>query len=300
MKEQTMVSISMEQICGEFGITQQAHYQQQKREEEQQARGEIVLELVRQIRRKHPRMGGRKMLGKIQPMLAAEGISLGRDRFFRLLGAQNMLVRRKKAYRRTTQAGNWRTRNLLPGLAISRPNQVLVGDITYLELQTGGFAYLFLLMDLYSRYILGWHVATSLTTDGALDCLTMAFGRLAGSYPGLIHHSDHGVQYTSRAYRNMLLAHQARPSMGAVGNCYDNIFAERLIGILKDEYLLDVPFVEYAQVRPAVAQAIHFYNTDRPHLSLQMATPLQVYHGKKNHLPPVKIKRKNAMIATNI
>lgn len=300
MRDQTMVSISMEQVCGEFGITPQAHYQQQKREEQQQARGEIVLELVRQIRRKHPRMGGRKMLDKIQPILAAEGISLGRDRFFCLLGTQNMLVRRKKAYRRTTQAGNWRALNLLSGLTISRPNQVLVGDITYLELQSGGFAYLFLLMDLYSRYILGWRVATSLTTNGALDCLEMAFGRMVGSCPGLIHHSDHGVQYTSRAYRNMLLANQARSSMGAVGNCYDNIFAERLIGILKDEYLLDVPFVEYAQVRPAVAQAVYYYNTDRPHLSLKMATPVQVYHGHQIKVPLITIPQKEVRYTTNI
>lgn len=300
MKEQTMVSLGMEQVCGEFGITRQAHYQQQKREEQQQARGEIVLELVRQIRRKHPRMGGRKMLDKIQPILAAEGVSLGRDRFFRLLGTQNMLVRRKKVYRRTTQAGNWRARNLLPGLTISRPNQVLVGDITYLDLQSGEFAYLFLLMDLYSRYILGWRVATSLTTDVALDCLKMAFGRLVGSCSGLIHHSDHGVQYTSRAYRNMLLAHHARPSMGAVGNCYDNIFAERLIGILKDEYLLDVPFVEYTQVRPAVAQAVHFYNTDRPHLSLKMATPVQVYHGHQHKAPLITIPQKEVRYTTDI
>ena len=290
----------MEQVCNAFGITPQAHYQQQKREEPRQARDEIVLELVRQVRRKHPRMGGRKVLFKIQPMLAAEGLTIGRDRFFRLLGEQNMLVLPKKAYRRTTQAGLWRAPNLLPGLSVSRPNQVWVCDITYLELQSGKFAYLFLLMDLYSRCILGWQVAASLAAEGALESLRMAFECLAAPHPGLIHHSDHGVQYTSQVYRDTLLAHHAQPSMGAVGNCYDNIFAERLIGILKDEYLLNMPFSEYAQVHPAVAQAVQLYNTDRPHLALQMATPIQVYHGQQDNLPALIIPHKDVMDTTDI
>lgn len=298
-KEQTMVSVSMEQVCHEFGITRQAHYQQLKQEEQQQAKDETVLELVRQIRRKHPRMGGRKVLFKIRPMLAAEGFTIGRDRFFRLLGGQNMLVEPKKAYRRTTQAGLWQAPNLLPGLTISQPNQVWVCDITYLELQAGKFAYLFLLMDLFSRCILGWQVAASLAAEGALESLTMALQRLTAPHPALIHHSDHGVQYTSHVYRDTLLAHHAQPSMGAVGNCYDNIFAERLIGILKDEYLLDVPFVEYVQVRPVVGQAVHLYNTDRPHLSLQMATPMQVYHGHQDNVPALIIPQKEAMDTTD-
>lgn len=299
MKEQMTVSVSMEQVCREFGITRQAHYQQLKQEEQQQAKHETVLELVRQIRRKHPRMGGRKVLFKIRPMLAAEGLTIGRDRFFSLLQGKNMLVEPKKAYRRTTQAGLWRAPNLLPGLAISQPNQVWVCDITYLELQAGKFAYLFLLMDLFSRCILGWQVTASLAAEGALECLAMAFRGLAGSHPGLIHHSDHGVQYTSHVYRDTLIANQARPSMGAVGNCYDNIFAERLIGILKDEYLLDVPFVEYAQVRPAVGQAVHLYNTDRPHLSLQMATPTQVFYGHQDNVPALIIPQKEAVVTAD-
>ena len=300
VKGQTMIPVSMAQVCREFGITRQAYYQQQKREEQQQAQGEIVLELVRQIRRKHPRMGGRKVLFKIQPMLVAEGLIIGRDRFFSLLRGQNMLVERKKAFRRTTQAGIWRAPNLLLGLTVSQPNQVWVCDITYLQLQAGKFAYLFLLMDLFSRCILGWQVTASLAAEGALKSLSMALQCRADPRLALIHHSDHGTQYTSRVYRDTLLANHAQPSMGAVGNCYDNIFAERLIGILKDEYLLDVPFVEYTQVRPAVAQAIHLYNTDRPHLSLHMATPTQVYHGHQHQVPALIIPQKDAFDTTDI
>ena len=141
----------MDQICAQFGITRQAHYQMVKREAHRQIEEEIIVEMVRQFRRKHPRLGTRKLL---------------RER--------DMLVPRKKGYRRTTIPGYWRTPNLLPGVTISQPNQVWVCDITYLELENSRFAYLFLLMDLFSRFIVGWHVSNSLAADGATDSLQMA------------------------------------------------------------------------------------------------------------------------------
>jgi putative transposase len=279
----------MAQICEQFGISRQAHYQKQQREVEQRKEDAVVLEMVRQVRRKHPRMGGRKLLFKIQPMLAAEGLQIGRDGLFDLLREQDLLVSRKKTYRRTTIPGLWRAPNRLPGLAIIQPNQVWVCDITYLELELSRFAYLFLLMDLFSRYIVGWHVATSLAADGALISLEMALTGLPHPIQNLIHHSDHGVQYTSHAYMDTLLQHHILASMGAVGSCYDNIFAERVIGILKGEYCLDAPFVEFDQVMPAVEEVVQLYNTDRPHLSLNLATPRDVYLGLYRDVPPVVI-----------
>ncbi len=235
--------MSMSQICAQFGISRQAYYQKGWREVERQSENEIVLEMVRQVRRKHPRMGGRKLLFKIQPLLVTDQLQIGRDRLFELLRSEDLLVKRRKAYRRTTIPGLWRAPNRLPGLTISHPDQVWVCDITYLELEIGRFAYLFVLMDLYARYILGWHVTTSLATDGALISLNMALSHLTHAPQDLIHHSDHGVQYTNHAYMNTLLTRNIQPSMGAVGNCYDNIFAERLIGILKSEYCLDTRFI---------------------------------------------------------
>jgi putative transposase len=279
----------MTQICEQFGVSRQAHYQKQQREVEQRKEDAIVLEMVRQVRRKHPRMGGRKLLFKIQPMLAAEGLQIGRDGLFDLLREQDLLVSRRKTYRRTTIPGLWRAPNRLPGLAIVQPNQVWVCDITYLELELSRFAYLFVLMDLYSRYIVGWHVATSLAAEGALISLERALVSLPHPIQNLIHHSDHGVQYTSHTYMDTLLQHHILPSMGAVGSCYDNIFAERVIGILKGEYCLDTPFVEFAQVMPAVEEVIHLYNTDRPHLSLNLATPSDVYLGHYRNIPPIVI-----------
>jgi putative transposase len=247
--------------------------------------------MVRQVRRKHPRMGTRKLLTKLQPMLHAEGLSIGRDRLFELLRRRDLLVLRKKSYRRTTVPGLYRAPNRLPGLIISHPNQVWVCDITYLKLRRGRFAYLFVLMDLFSRYIVGWYVSPSLAADGAVTSLEMALAHLPKIKSPLIHHSDHGVQYTSQAYSDALLQNDILPSMGAVGNCYDNVFAERLIGILKGEYLLDHPFANIQQVSHGVEEAVYLYNRDRPHLSLNMAYPADVYRGKRMNVPVLAIPR---------
>jgi len=279
----------MAQICSQFGITRQAHYQKQHRETARSMENEVVLEMVRLIRRKHPRMGCRKVLYKISPMLASDGISIGRDRLFELLRGANLLIKSKKKFRRTTIPGLWRAPNRLPGTLICYCDQVWVCDITYLELMESRFAYMFLLMDLYSRYIVGWHVSHSLATDGALLSLEMALSQTSNRPAGLIHHSDHGVQYTSRAYMNTLNKNDLLASMGAVGNCYDNIYAERVIGILKGEYGLGAPFVNINQVALDVEEVVDLYNSDRPHLSLGMATPKDVYDGNVVDIPNIVI-----------
>lgn len=294
--EQVAWPVNMDQICAQFSISRQAHYQKCSREADRQVAEATILELIRQVRREHPKMGGRKLLFKIKPILAAEGLQIGRDRLFEVLRNQDLLVKPSKSRRRTTIPSVWRTPNLLPGMTISRPNQVWVCDITYLEVESNRFAYLFLLMDLFARFIVGWHVADSLVTHGALTSLQMALQYWSPTTPPLIHHSDHGVQYTSHAYVNTLQQHHIQPSMGAVGNCYDNIFAERLIGILKGEYHLDALFVDHTHVDQAAYQAIHLYNTDRPHLSLNLATPSQVYFGQRSDIPPVVIPVEENML----
>jgi len=276
----------MRNICAQFGITRQAHYQQMRREAEQMIMDALILEMVRQVRRNHPRMGCRKLLYKIRPMMAQEGLKMGRDRLFELLRETDLLVKRKKAFHQTTQSGVRFAPNRLAGLVVAHCDQVWVCDITYLELMDKGFAYLFLLMDLFSRYIVGWHVSSSLGTEGALISLQKALSQTAPSnVRGLIHHSDHGVQYTSQDYRNKLQKDDLLASMGAVGNCYDNIYAERVIGILKAEYSLNAPFVDIAQITSVVEEVVYLYNADRPHLSLGYATPSDVYRGSMIEIP---------------
>jgi transposase InsO family protein len=236
-------------------------------------------------------MGTRKVLDKIRPHLEENNLKIGRDELFGLLRANKMLVLHRKRSRRTTIPGLYRTPNLLPGLTISRPNQVWVGDITYIDTEIENIVFLFLLMDLYSRYVVGYWVATSLAAEGAIKCLNMALIFQKGSDQPLIHHSDHGVQYTSSAYMKILFDHAIKPSMGQIGNCYDNIFAERLIGTLKNEYLLGDRFVNVKQVFVAAKQSINLYNTDRPHLSLNNVAPADVYYDHGLQLPPLMISK---------
>jgi putative transposase len=279
----------MGQICSLFGITRQAYYQQQKRETLRSIEKETILESVRQVRRHHPRMGCRKILDEIQPLLAWKNIKMGRDQLFDLLREADLLVKPKKKYRRTTFSGRWRAPNRLPGMTISQSDQVWVCDITYLALTNNRFAYLFLIMDLYSRCIIGWHVAPSLETTGALASLEMALAHRLNKQREGIHHSDHGVQYTSQAYLQKLQENRLLASMGAVGNCYDNIYAERVIGTLKGEYNLDADFTNVRQVSATVKEVVYLYNTERPHLSLGMAKPQDVYIGNIVSVPSIDV-----------
>ena len=266
----------MDAICSWFGITRQAHYQKLSRQKENEEKERKILALVQSIRQRHPRMGGRKLLRKLGPEMAQEGISLGRDRFFDLLSRHDLLVPPTKLKRRTTWAGLWRCPNLLEDLTISRVQQAWVGDITYLETEEG-YCYLSLLTDAYSRYIVGYDLSTTLAVEGVKRTLEMAIDQASFPVAGLIHHSDHGSQYTSRAYRDRLEEVGILSSMGEVGNCYDNALAERMNGILKLEYGLNRVFINVEQARRATEEAVWLYNVERPHLSLDYQIPVKLH-----------------------
>lgn len=270
------MKVNQSAICAWFGITRQAHHQMRQRQAQRAAEAEQVVEAVQGIRQKHPRMGGRKLLVKLRPFLTERSIALGRDRFLTLLRERGLLVPQKRKGRRTTFPGGVRSQDLLSEADITRANQAWVADITYLELEID-FVYLALVTDRYSRKILGWDLSTSLSLEGARRALEQAIRQASGPLEGLIHHSDHGVQYTSRPYLEVLHDQGIRPSMGRVGNCYDNAVAERVNGILKLEYLLDQRFPSFLAARAAVQEAIQLYNNDRPHLSLDYATPAEVH-----------------------
>lgn len=159
--------------------------------------------------------------------------------------------------------------------AISTPNQAWVSDITYLRTRKG-FAYLSLITDVYSRKIVGWNVDHSLGVESTLKAAEQAI-RQCKTARGVIHHSDRGIQYCCYAYTDRLKQKGIRISMGEAGNCYDNAMAERVNGILKDEYLLDTEFVDITHAREATRQAIHLYNYKRPHWSLGLRKPAEVH-----------------------
>ncbi len=268
--------LSKQDFLQQFGISRQAHRQQAAVLLRRTGEEAVILEMVRAVRYHHPRMGTRKLLAKLRAQLAAREIPLGRDALFDLLRRHDLLLSPKRCQTRTTRSGLWRCPNLLPELTVTGPRQLWVGDITYLT-HEGGFAYLALLTDAFSRFIVGFDLSVSLAVEGCLRALNQALPQRPGSLAGLVHHSDHGVQYTAHTYRNRLAEHQIRSSMGEVGNCYENALAERMNGILKLEYGLDDRFVNLEQMTASTAQAVALYNYDRPHLALGYRVPAEVH-----------------------
>jgi len=263
-------------LCKRAGISRQGWYQNRNRVRQKRRIHTRVTDWVVAERARHPRMGGRKLYYRLKPRMQAAGIPMGRDRFFRLLRRQALLVPpRHSRGPRTTDGRATQWKNRLSQTRINRPNQAWVADITYLRTMRG-FCYLALISDYYSRKILGWDVSESLELQGALSALSQALkARPAQTRP--IHHSDRGSQYRSRIYIRNLQQHQCRVSMTQQDHCAENARAERLNGILKNEYLLDQVFVSTQQARQAAKQAILLYNTDRPHMALNYATPEQVH-----------------------
>ncbi len=269
--------LSKQAACDWYGISRQAYYQARQRQLEREAEDELLLEMVRDIRRHHPRIGGRKLHYLLQGQLAEHGITRGRDALFDLLRDNDLLVPTKRSRRRTTRPGLWRCPNRLTEMTVKGVNQAWVSDITYIQTEQG-FVYLSLITDAFSRYIVGYDLSTSLAAEGALRALNRAIKQTNGAnLAGLVHHSDHGVQYTALPYNNRLQTTGILASMGEVGNCYENALAERMNGILKCEYFLDSLFVNFEQAEFAVREAIRLYNFERPHWSLDLRCPADVY-----------------------
>ncbi len=233
-----------------------------------------MLTEVAGYRADQPRLGTRKL----HHALARQGVHVGRDHLFALLRSQGQLVPRKRRKTQTTysQHGYATAPNLLKSRTVTAPRQVVVSDITYLSLPRGTFADLFLVTDLGARHIVGWQLSRDLSHHAALQALAMAQQTL-GDGTGIVHHSDRGTQYCCHAYRAALHAARMLPSMTDGAHCYQNAVAERINGILKDEFDLDAVFPSFPAAQAAVASAIHRYNTRRTHWSLNLQTPHMVF-----------------------
>lgn len=263
-------------LCRRGGISRQAYYQACRRARKRRADQRQVLEWVRAERAKHPRMGGRKLYRRLEPRMQEASISMGRDKLFDLLGRHDLLVRPRRASGpRTTNGAATGWSNKLAEAEIDGPNQAWVADITYLR-TLDGFCYLALVSDHYSRKVVGWDLSDSLELEGALRALNQAL-ESTPTDADPIHHSDRGSQYRSRKYLHTLQKNGCTISMTEQDHCAENAQAERLNGILKNEYLLDQVFCNTEQAHKAARQAINLYNVDRPHLSLNYNTPEQVH-----------------------
>lgn len=262
-------------LCGLFGKTRQAFYDQQWRQDNQALKNEIIVKMVREVKQVLPNTGGHKLLVMLKDDLMTHGISIGRDRFFKLLREHGMLVRKTRKYARTTWSNHHYRKwpNLLEQWQPKAPEQLWVSDITYLRMQ-GRFAYLSLITDAYSHKIVGYHLSQQLKAQGSLIALRKAIASLTTATPqNLIHHSDRGVQYCCSPYVNTLIQHHIKISMTQSGSPYDNAIAERVNGILKNELGLEATFNGYSKAMEATHKAIDLYNRVRPHLSCGYLTP---------------------------
>lgn len=236
-----------------------------------------VLKLVKEVRKEQPRAGTKKVYNYIKPKLREENIKIGRDKLYATLKANDLLVERKKRYSKTTYSNHEYAvaPNRIKELEVTKPNQVFVSDITYITLKRC-FAYLFLVTDAFSRKIVGFHLTLDLTHHSALLALHMALSSVKDS-DDIIHHSDRGSQYCCHEFLRYLKDHNMCSSMTDESHCYQNAIAERVNGILKDEFKLDAVFEDFGQALRAVVRAINIYNTKRAHWSLDLHTPDEVY-----------------------
>jgi len=271
-------AVTVKSLCEEVGMSRQNYYKKREKCSKERVDETLLLELVQRERQRHPCMGARKLLNRVSPYFPSLGFSIGRDRLFEVLRRNGLLIRRRRRGCRTT---NSRHRfqiysNLVKDEVLCRPNQAWASDITYLEIRGNKHAYLALVTDMWSRKIVGYDLDTTLEATGAVRALRMAI-RQKPKVLSLIHHSDRGSQYCCHRYTDLLKKHEIAISMTEENHCYENALAERLNGILKQEYGLKHVFFDVEEARKAVNQAIELYNRYRPHLSLNYATPEEVH-----------------------
>ena len=290
-------------LCELLGISRQKYYRACWAEARSNARATEVIKMVQQERQYQPRIGGRKLYFMLKPGL--RDLHIGRDKLFSILRANHMLVKPSRSYHTTTNSHHRfrKHKNLIADMEIVRPEQVWVSDITYIG-HRNNHMYLALITDAYSKKIMGYDLSSSLGTDGAVRALKMANSNRA--YPGLppIHHSDRGIQYCSDIYQKRLHRYGITTSMTESYDPYANAVAERVNGILKQEFALEDYNYPIEIMRNIVADAIGIYNQRRPHFSCGLLTPemmhrqdrikIKVY--KKSHQRGIPLMRHNNVL----
>lgn len=268
----------MSAVCRKLELTRQNHYARRKQRQRRAVDAGLVVECVQEERRLQPRLGTRKLQVLCKKRLAEAGVKLGRDRFFEVLREHGLLLAPKAAeYPCTTNSYHVLPvfSNRIKEMEVSRPNEVWVGDLTYLRTKEG-FMYLSLLTDKCSRKIVGYHCADTLEAVGCLQALDNALEDMpAGAKP--MHHTDRGTQYCSHEYVKRLVDRGLGISMTESNHCAENALAERMNGILKSEYGLGREYRTKESGRLAVDQAVNLYNTRRPHTALGYRFPHEVH-----------------------
>lgn len=282
--------IGLAKLCSWFGISRQAYYQYNWEVISTTVEDEMILQQVKQIRNNHRRMGTRKLYELLQPFLLEHQVKIGRDALFDLLSANHLLVRRRKRKNKTTNSYHHFRKypNLIRHFTPTAINQLWVCDITYWKLK-GDHLYISLITDAFSHKIIGYHAGETLEAEESITALQMALSALgAERHPRPIHHSDRGIQYCSQNYVKLLQDNNITISMTENGDPLENAIAERVNGIVKDEYLDNYEVETISQAKQLLANTVRLYNNERPHMSIGNFTPEEI-HRETQNLQPIKL-----------
>lgn len=273
--------VSLGRFCRLLGVTRQSYYQHFWQQEQSAFEEELVLSEVLIIRKKHRRMGGRKLYELLNPFLLEHQIKMGRDRLFDVLSANYLLIKLRKKQSITTNSFHRFKKypNLIRNFIPSSPNQLWVSDITYWRIKER-FLYISFITDAYSRKIVGYHLGDSLQTSQTIQALQLAILNLTVEGKNnlyLTHHSDRGTQYCSNEYVTLLENNNIGISMTENGDPLENAIAERVNGIIKEEYLNDYQVDNLKEAKELLDAVVQLYNNERPHMSIGNHTPNHVH-----------------------
>lgn len=280
-------AISVGVRCRLLGLSRQAYYQHQWRFMEVNLGHDLVLQQVHLIRKQHPAIGTRKLFAMLKPFLAEHTIRIGRDALFDLLAEHKLLIIKRRRRIKTTFSAHAMRKypNLIKGALPVGANKVWVSDITYYKI-ADEHVYISFITDAYSRKIVGYQVADSLHAVNSVKALQMAIQGVNTNFIGLIHHSDRGSQYCSADYIAVLEENKIAISMTETSDPRDNAIAERVNGIIKEEYLVHYSIKTKKEIEAKLHEAVHNYNHHRPHLSCNMNAPADVH---QNGLTTVRL-----------
>ena len=264
--------LSVQELCRVSEVSRAGYYRRRRRKQADKTEEMKLRQAIQAIALEMPAYGRPRMTRELQH----RGWKVNHKRVQRLMREDNLLCLRKKKWVRTTDSNHSLPiyPNLAAAMVLSGVDQLWVADITYIRLQWE-FVYLAVVMDVYSRRVLGWNLDRSLEAELALGALRQALSQRCPQ-PGLVHHSDRGVQYASRAYTDLLKQRQVIISMSRKGNPYDNAFAESFMKTLKHEEVHRFEYRDLEEAQQRIEQFIEaVYNHKRLHSALGYFSPAQ-------------------------
>ena len=269
-------------LCEVMEVSRSGYYAWKRREPSARCRGDARLAV--DIAAAHTRSNRRYGSPRVHRDLRARGVCVGRKRVARLMRERGLVARRKRRFRRTTDSNH--ASPIAPNLLERRfraqeRDRVWVTDVTYIA-TAQGWAYLAVILDLFSRRVVGWALGPTNDTALALTALNRALAHRRPP-PGLIHHSDRGSPYASEAYRKALRAHGAIASMSRPGDCWDNAVAESFFATLRWELVDDECYATHSAAERSIGQYIDgFYNPERRHSTLGYRSPIDYEREARN------------------